>query len=334
MGTYLLIGLAPMLIMGLIAIGVTVGITAVGFLLMGDREKLDDRLENLTRNGGRGAAEQAAAESSILRTPLDEAPNAIEESLQGLIKMFNLRKFIDQSGVDMPLSNFLVISLGIFATVTAISCYFLPTSMLWAAPLAGAMFGVIPYLYIWFIRGRRLKKFSSQLPGALDLMAQALRAGQSLPAGIQLVGEQVPEPLGPEFHLAYEQQNLGSTIIASLNQMCERVPDLDLRFFATAVTLQRQTGGDLAEILDKISELIRERFKIKGMIQALTGEGRISGSVLLAMPPVLFLVMLKLNYKYVMKLFEEPMGHQMLAVAIVMQIIGALWIRKIINIKV
>ena len=258
----------------------------------------------------------------------------IEDQLQGLIKAFNLRKFIDQSGVDMSLSNFLMISIGIFAAVTVVTCLFLPTSLLWMAPVAGALFGIIPYMYIWFVRGRRLKKFSSQLPGALDLMAQALRAGQSLPAGIQLVGEQVPEPLGPEFHLAYEQQNLGSTIIASLNQMCERVPDLDLRFFATAVTLQRQTGGDLAEILDKISSLIRERFKIKGMIQALTGEGRISGSVLLAMPPVLFLVMLKLNYKYVMKLFEEPMGHQMLAVAIVMQIIGALWIRKIINIKV
>ena len=196
------------------------------------------------------------------------------------------------------------------------------------------MFALLPLTYVWWMRKRRLGKFGTQLPEALDLMAQALRAGQSLPAGIQLVGEQMQEPLGPEFQRAFEEQNLGVALTDTLVDMADRIPDLDLRFFVTAVVLQRQTGGDLAEILDKIGKLIRERFKIKGMIQALTGEGRISGSVLLAMPPILFLVMLKLNYKYVMKLFEEPMGHQMLAGAIIMQVVGALWIKKIINIKV
>jgi len=327
MGTYLIIGL--------ITLGVAGAIFAVSLIFMGDSEKLDDRLANLTKNRGRGtAAEESATESSILRSPLDEAPNFVEEHLQGLLKTFNIRKMLDQSGTGITVSKFLTMTAGAFGVVTVLACVLLPGKLLWAGPLAGALVATFPYIYVMFIRGRRLKKFASQLPGALDLMAQALRAGQSLPAGIQLVGEQVPEPLGPEFHTAYEQQNLGSTIVDSLDSMCTRVPDLDLRFFATAVTLQRQTGGDLAEILDKIGSLIRERFKIKGMIQALTGEGRISGAVLLAMPPILFLVMLKLNYKYVMKLFEEPMGHQMLAAAIVMQIVGALWIKKIINIKV
>lgn len=323
------------IIIGLITLGVAGAIFAVSLIFMGDNEKLDDRLANLTRNGGRGIAGAAdSTESSFLRSPLEEAPNLIEEQLQGFVKTLNLKKFIEQSGLSLTVANFLVMTLGLGVGVTAIGCVLLPSKLMWAAPLAGAMLASFPYIYVWFMRGKRLKRFASQLPGALDLMAQALRAGQSLPAGIQLVGEQVPEPLGPEFYIAYEQQNLGSTIIASLDQMCDRIPDLDLRFFATAVTLQRQTGGDLAEILDKIGKLIRERFKIKGMIQALTGEGRISGSVLLAMPPILFLVMLKLNYKYVMKLFEEPMGHQMLAGAIIMQVVGALWIKKIINIKV
>lgn len=326
MGTYIIIGL--------ITLGVAGAIFAVSLIFMSDNEKLDDRLASLTRNGGRGGGVADATESSFLRAPLEEAPNFIEDQMQGLVKRFNLKKFIEQSGLTLTVSNFLMMTLGLLVGVTLISCLLLPTKLIWAGPLAGAMLATFPYLYVGFVRGRRLKKFASQLPGALDLMAQAMRAGQSLPAGIQLVGQQVPEPLGPEFHMAYEQQNLGSTIIGSLEQMCERVPDLDLRFFATAVTLQRQTGGDLAEILDKIGKLIRERFKIKGMIQALTGEGRISGSVLLAMPPILFLVMLKLNYKYVMKLFEEPMGHQMLAGAIIMQVVGALWIKKIINIKV
>ena len=165
-------------------------------------------------------------------------------------------------------------------------------------------------------------------------MSQALRAGQSLPAGIQLVGTQIGDPLGPEFHRAFEQQNLGMTLSDSLKAMTERVPNLDLRFFATAVVLQRQTGGDLAEILDKISKLTRERFQIRGQIQALTGEGRISGIVLLGLPPILFGVMLKLNYDYVMMLFEDPLGQKMLIAAVILQFVGALAIKKIIDIKV
>jgi tight adherence protein B len=116
--------------------------------------------------------------------------------------------------------------------------------------------------------------------------------------------------------------------------MSERIPNLDLRFFVTAVVLQRQTGGDLAEVLDKISNLTRERFKIRGQIQALTGEGRISGVVLLAMPPVLFVVMMKLNYEYVMMLFEDPLGQKMLLGGLILQFIGAFSIKKIIDIKV
>src|SRR5690606_16000881 len=129
-------------------------------------------------------------------------------------------------------------------------------------------------------------------------------------------------------------QNLGQPLEEAIEEMTERVPNLDLRFFATAVVLQRQTGGDLAEILDKIGHLVRERYKIWGQIQALTGEGRLSGVVLLALPPVLAVVMWRLNPGYLMTLFHDPMGHQMLAFAIVMQIIGALVIRKIVNIKV
>ncbi len=324
------------IIIGLITLGIAGAIFAVSLMFMGDNEKLDDRLANLTRNGGRGTIGTAEGpQSSILRSPLDEAPNFVEDSLKSLIKMFNLRKFIDQSGVQLSIANFLLMTIGLGAGSAVLAFMFLPIKIgWWSAPMLGGLLATFPYIYVWFKRSRRLKKFATQLPQALDLMSQAMRAGQSLPAGIQLVGQQVSEPLGPEFHTAYEQQNLGSTIVDSLESMCDRVPDLDLRFFATAVMLQRQTGGDLAEILDKIGKLIRERMQIKGMIQALTGEGRISGSVLLAMPPILFLVMLKLNYKYVMKLFEEPMGHQMLAVAIVMQVVGALWIKKIINIKV
>ena len=179
-----------------------------------------------------------------------------------------------------------------------------------------------------------MKKFGSQLIDALDLISQALRAGQSLPAGIQLVAQQMDEPLGPEFKRAYDEQNLGVSLEDTMTNMTERVPNLDLRFFVTSVILQRQTGGDLAEILDKIGELIRERYIIWGQIQALTGEGRLSGIVLLALPPVLFLTMLKLNYDYIMMLFNDPLGQKMLIFGIIMQFLGAAMIKKIITIKV
>ena len=142
------------------------------------------------------------------------------------------------------------------------------------------------------------------------------------------------DPIGSEFTRVFEEQNLGVPLEEAMETMTDRVPNLDLKFFATAIVLQRQTGGDLAEILDKIGTLIRERFKIYGQIQALTGEGRLSGIVLLGLPPVLFLVMLKLNYEYAMTLFRDPLGKKMLLFAIVMQIIGAIVIKKIVNIKV
>ena len=165
-------------------------------------------------------------------------------------------------------------------------------------------------------------------------MSRALRAGHSLAAGMSLVGNEMDDPIGKEFTRCYDEQNFGIPLEEALEDMTERVPNLDLRFFATSVILQRQTGGDLAEILDKIGHLIRERFKIWGQIQALTGEGRLSGIVLLALPPLLFVVMWKLNPDYCMILFNDPLGHKMLAAAAVMQVLGALVIRKIVNIKV
>ena len=192
----------------------------------------------------------------------------------------------------------------------------------------------MPFLVIIMKKNRRMKLFSSQLADAMDVLSRALRSGYSMPAGLQLVGNQMDEPLGPEFAKCFEQQNLGMSVEESIRDMTERVGNVDLRFFATAVILQRQTGGDLAEILDKISHLIRERFKIWGQIQALTGEGRLSGIVLLALPPVLFITMLRLNYDYVMMLFNDPLGQKMLAFGIIMQILGAAFIKKIITIKV
>jgi tight adherence protein B len=247
-------------------------------------------------------------------------------------KFLDIRAFVDQSGVNIEPSKLLMMMGGIGLAAGVAWLVFAPYKAL--MPIITLVFAIMPMAWIWWKRRRRLSKFSSQLPEALELISRALRAGHSLPAGIHLCANQVDAPLGEEFSRCFEEQNLGIPLEEAFEEMTRRVPNVDLRFFVTAVVLQRTTGGDLAEILDKISRLIRERFQIHGQIQALTGEGRLSGIVLLALPPALFLVMMRLNYDYVMMLFNEPLGQKMLAGAIVMQVIGAIVIKKIITIKV
>jgi tight adherence protein B len=200
--------------------------------------------------------------------------------------------------------------------------------------VAGITFFLVPFAWLLNKRWSRMKSFASQLPESLELVARALRAGHSLAAGMHVVAEEMPAPISDEFGRVYEEQNLGIAIEDALKNMCERVPNLDLRFFVTSVLVQRQTGGDLAEILDKIGYVIRERFRILGQVKALTAEGRLSGVILLSLPFGLFLMMLHIKYDYVEKLWTNELGIKMASYALLMQLAGALVIRKIVNIKV
>jgi tight adherence protein B len=317
----------------LIAIAAFVGVAAlVGgvAMLLFDRPsaKIEDRLELLTGISS-PAAKEFAKKSSILAEPLDKQPGILES----LIRRFgDVDRLFAQADVQIAPSRMaLICALLAGAAITAGWLYGLHPGLL---PLIGTLSAAVPIVWLLQRRKRRLKAFGVQLPDALDMLARALRSGQSLNAGFHLVANEIAAPLGREFSRLYEEQNLGVNLEDSLDALTERIPNLDLRFFATAVVLQRQTGGDLAEILDKISRLIRERFQIWGQIQALTGEGRLSGIVLLALPVLLFFVMLRLNYDYVMVLFRDPMGKKMLLGAIVLQLVGAFFIRKIVNIKV
>jgi tight adherence protein B len=247
-------------------------------------------------------------------------------------RFINLKQFLQQADVAMTPTQF-----GIATIVSALApaaIYAVSGLPIVATPVVALICAPLPLGYVYFKRKARLGKFGKQLPEALELISRALRAGHSLASGFRLVGEEMKAPIGTEFNRCFEAQNLGQALEEAIEEMTERVPNLDLRFFATAVILQRQTGGDLAEILDKIGHLVRERFKIWGQIQALTGEGRLSGIVLLGLPPVLFVVMYRMNPDYCMVLFTDPMGQQMLGGAILMQLVGALVIKKIIDIKV
>jgi len=244
----------------------------------------------------------------------------------------NLSRLFEQADTKLTPARFFAISgiMALFGGLFTLAAGGSP----FLVPVVAVTLAVMPLMWLMLRRRKRLRKFASQLPNALDLVSRALRAGHSLGSGLNLVAQEMQAPINQEFQRVFESQNLGIALEEGLQTMCDRVPNLDLKFFVTAVTLQRQTGGDLAEILDKIAHLIRERFKLWGTVQALTGEGRLSGVVLLALPPLLFLAVYYLNPKYVMVLFTDPMGKQMLAVAVFLQVVGALVIKKIINIKV
>jgi len=316
------------LILGASFLGVACLVGGVATLLLrsGHESVVEERLEVLT--GMAQPAKNKPSEISLLAQPLNDMPSAVEEFVK---RFFNLHAFLQQADSTLTVSQFLLLSVGIgVGTAILLPVLRLPLA---AAP-AGLLMSVIPLAALYVKRKRRLAAFGKQLPEALELIARALRAGHSLASGFKLVADEMSDPIAKEFERCYEAQNLGVPLEEAIEDMTNRVPNLDLRFFATAVILQRQTGGDLAEILDKIGYLVRERFKIWGQIQALTGEGRLSGIVLLALPPALFVVMWYLNPGYSMTLFTDPMGIKMLVGALVMQVFGALVIRKIVNIKV
>jgi tight adherence protein B len=183
-------------------------------------------------------------------------------------------------------------------------------------------------------RKRRIRKLVEQLPEVFDLMCQALKAGHSLASAIQLISQQMPDPIAGEFARVFHEQNLGLTVEDALTNMTKRVDQMDVRFFVTAVLIQRQTGGDLAEILEKISKVIRDRIQLFGMVRALTAEGRLSGWVLLLLPVLVFFGMMAVNPVYAAELTSTEHGHIMLGIAVAMDLMGMAMIKKIVSIKV
>ncbi|MEN6452001.1 MAG: type II secretion system F family protein [Thermoguttaceae bacterium] len=291
-------------------------------------EKIESRLDLLT--GANAAARNSLnQQASILSQPLDERPGFVESFLA---RFGNISLLFEQADTNLTTTKLALLSCGLAGGGLCIGVVARIHPAL--LPLVAIMMGLMPLLWLMMRRRKRLKTFASQLPDALEMLARTLRAGQSLAFGFNLVASEMPQPIGKEFGRVFEEQNLGVPLEESLRSLTERVPNLDLQFFVTAIILQRQTGGDLAEILDKIGNLIRERFRIWGQVQALTGEGRLSGIVLMALPFVLFIAVYQLNPDYIMVLFTDPTGTKMLAGAVLMQILGALIIKKIVNIKV
>lgn len=251
---------------------------------------------------------------------------------QFAMRWINLRPFVEQSGVQ--LTPGMVVFLSVVIALAGGLLGLLTPFRLLLAPILAVLGGVAPLAWVFYKRWKRLTTFEHQMPEVLELLARSLRAGRSLADGVGLVAEEMRDPVAGEFARCHEQQHLGMAIEDSLREMALRVPILDLHFFVTAVVLQRQTGGDMAEILDKIGRLVRERFQIRGQIKALTGEGRLSGVVLLALPVALGMYMYFRNPEYLMVLFQDPLGQKMVIGAAISQLVGMLVIKKIVDIRV
>jgi tight adherence protein B len=200
------------------------------------------------------------------------------------------------------------------------------------AMAAGLAAFFVPFIYVRRARNSRLRKFEEQFPEAVDLLGRSLRAGHAFTTGVLMAAEEIPAPVGQEFKQLYDQQNFGMSLADALHGFAERIPLIDARFFATAVLTQRETGGNLGEVLDNLGSVIRERFKVKRQVRVLTAHGRITGWILAGFPPALAAVMFVIAPQHMRLLITDPLGVQMIVGALTLQIIGTMIIRKLVNI--
>lgn len=308
-----------------IAVAALVG--AVAFLMKDfGSSSVEDRLEIMT---GRRRQEDAVTKDVLIREGMEGVTGLFGKFAQRLQRLTLL---FEQADSPIKPQTFFAMSFG--TGLVGIVVGVIGRAPIPLLPVCAMMSGILPLLWLLWRRRGRFKRFAMQMPDAMELIARALRSGHSLASGLKVVVSEMPEPIAKEFSHAYEEQNLGVPIEAALKSMLKRMPNMDLKFFVTAVAIQRQAGGDMAEILDKIGYIIRERFKILGQVQALTGEGRISGVVLMGLPIALFFAVYYLNPPYVMLLFTEELGRKMIATAAFLQILGAICIKKIVNIKI
>jgi tight adherence protein B len=280
-------------------------------------------------------------EVSLTHDPLAGLPTLVTEKKMGPLPAIDkalgganssLAKLIEQSGVATTPSAIMIACLlaAIVMGVAALVFFWQPL----VAVIAAIVGSVLPILWLRHKRTARTKRFEEQFPEALDLLSRAIRAGHAFQTAMGMVADELPAPVGIEFKKSFEQQNFGLPLREVLDQMAERVPLLDVKFFVTAVTIQRETGGNLAEILDNLAHVVRERFKILRQVRVHTAHGRFTGYVLLALPASLAVALSFINPEHMKLLFEERMGQMMIAGAIVMQAIGYVWIRKVIKIEV
>ncbi|MBB0025643.1 MULTISPECIES: type II secretion system F family protein [Ralstonia] len=290
-------------------------------------KRLSQRLKMALLSSARHGADE-----SILKQRVLAESQEVAALLGKLPRVNRLDLLLLQSGLDWSVARFLVFTLiAPVAVVIGIS----PLNPPWVASVALAAAGAsLPLFYVLHRRTRRLMKLEAQLPEATDLISRALRAGHSLPSALEMAGDELPQPIGAELAMVFSQINYGVSLNDALAGLIDRVPVDDLRYLVIAILIQRESGGNLAEILDNVGSLIRKRLQLLDKVRVLSAEGRLGGWILTALPPGMAVVVYQLNPELMSTLWKDPTGIQMMWTAIVMTCLGVLWIRQIVRIHI
>ncbi|MFY9646759.1 MAG: type II secretion system F family protein [Terriglobales bacterium] len=277
-------------------------------------------------------SESALPDAALLRDELLSRIPAFDTFLRRSERVSVLQKMLAQGNIDVRAGNFLMLC-GISAVVFALIAFIAGGNLLFA--WGGLLLGFfIPYAYAAHMRKKRFDKFEEKFPEAIDTLARAVRAGHAFTTALEMIANEVSEPVAGEFRQLYEEQKFGLPVRDALLNLAERIPLVDVKFFVTAVMLQRETGGNLAEILDNLSYVIRERFKILRQVRVHTAQGRLTMVLLMALPPTIVVIMMTVNPGFIRPLFTDPLGHALIVGGITLQTLGYFVIRRIIRIQV
>jgi len=277
------------------------------------------------------SAESGVSEESILKRVL-EGPLPMLDRLVSQGAGSRLGLLIEQSGVRTTGSAIVIFSIGLAVGLGLLTFLFVPQPL--AAPVVALLGAFTPFGWLKHKRSARLKKFEEQFPEALDVLSRAIRAGHAFQTALGMCADEMPGPVGPEMKKTFDQQNYGLPLKDALNDLAQRINIIDVRFFVTAVMIQRDTGGNLSEILDNLAHVVRERFKILRQVRVHTAHGRFTSYVLLSLPAFLAVALSILNPDHMAPMFRERMGQMMLMGAMVLQAFGYLWIKQVIKIEV
>jgi tight adherence protein B len=304
-----------------------------GWMLFGtgtSQEIVRRRLESVRRSERRAGDKSLVID--LLRDEMLSGVPAIHRVLLQWAWPNRLRDFLSQAGLKMKPAKLLTI-----CGVTAIVSDLITVSFFPRLPivlLSGLATGLLPIAVVAWLRKRRLRKFEEHFPDALDLLGRAVRAGHAFTTGLEMIGKESAEPIAGEFRTTFDEQNFGLPLRDALLNLTERVPLIDVRFFVTALLIQKETGGNLAEILDGLAHVIRDRFRIYREVRTRTAQGRLTAGILIAMPPFMMATLAVLNPGYIGVLFSDPKGMTVLTIAALLQVVGSGILWKVIHIEV
>jgi tight adherence protein B len=309
-----------------------VSLAAFAALSLLDQRNAQARLLRDRLSAAQKPAEQPLQNVALIRDEMLSRIPAFDAVLRRSERVSLLQKMLTQGDLNVRAGNFLMLCVA-SAAVFGIVLFIAGGNLIfgWAGVLLGFF---VPYAYASHRKQKRFHRFEEKFPEAIDTLARAVRAGHAFTTALEMIANEVTEPVAGEFRQLFEEQKFGLPVRDALINLAERIPLVDVKFFVTAVMLQRETGGNLAEILDNLSYVIRERFKILRQVRVHTAQGRLTMVLLMALPPTIVLIMLSINPGFISPLFTDPVGHALIVAGITLQTMGYFFIRRIIRIQV